>query len=59
MAISGEWGDYATVSVDPELTSIIEDFLEITFAGQLACYNCGKAFDDLESRDSHEEECII
>jgi hypothetical protein len=58
MATSGNWGDYATVSVDPELTGVIEDFLEITFAAQLSCYNCGKLFDDLSSRDSHEEECI-
>ena len=57
MARSGDWGDYATVTVDPELTAVIEDFLGISFAAQMSCYECGQTFDDISDRDAHEETC--
>ena len=60
MAHSGEWGDYATVEVDPELYGIIEDILEITFTDGAAttCYNCGRDMGTLEALDAHEDECV-
>lgn len=59
MAHSGEWGDYATVEVDPELYGIVEDILQITFTdGALTtCYNCAAEFDSLPELEAHEAKC--
>lgn len=58
-AVSGEWGDYATVEVDAEIHGIIEDILEISFTDGAAttCYNCGLEFETLPELDAHEEIC--
>jgi len=60
MAHSGEWGDYATVEVDPELYGIIEDILGIVFSdgAMTTCYNCGLELMTREELDAHEAECI-
>lgn len=59
-AVSGEWGDYATIEVDPELYGIIEDILDISFSDGAAttCYNCGRDMGTLEELDAHEAECV-
>ena len=59
MARSGEWGDYATVEVDPELYGIVEDILGISFESGVTttCYNCAAIFDTMEELDAHEAEC--